>query len=120
LQKAVSVLLALALVSTTMVFYGTVIDNRWYKIIAVEGGSMEPTFGQGDAIVLLPPPEEMVEGLIVTLLVEDQLVTHRVVRVSNGKIITQGDANDHPDGWDDPRVVGRHLFTIPLLGHLLD
>lgn len=109
------------IVAVALVGYGLT-DNRWYRIVAVEGASMQPTIGQGDAIVLVRPPEVLEEGQIITLQVDDLIVTHRVAEVNDdGSFVTQGDANQTVDDWDgtDVRVAGRVLFSIPGLGKVL-
>jgi signal peptidase I len=113
------VLLVLILCFGVFIGYGLV-DNRWYHVLTVEGGSMEPTIGWGDLIVITKPPEELKPGMIVTMQVKDKIVTHRVLQVD--PLITQGDANGAPDAWEseDVRVVGVVRFSVPSLGRLLD
>ena len=109
------------LIASVFVAYGTVIDNRWYTIVAIEGGSMTPTIQPGDAIVITRPPEQIEVGMILTLQVEGQVVTHRVVEVDASRFMTQGDANDAPDNWEGLNidVVGRYWFRLPWLGRFI-
>lgn len=111
-------LLVAAVVAAALVAYGLV-DNRWYKVVAIEGQSMSPTFEPGDAIVITRPPEVLEPGMVVTMEVDGQVVTHRVVGASaDGRPLTQGDANTVVDDWDgnDVRVVGVQRLHLPLLG----
>jgi signal peptidase I len=104
------------------VAYGTVVNNRWYTIVAIEGGSMQPTINQGDAIVITRPPATIEEGMILTMSIEGHIVTHRVVTVNpDGSLVTKGDANDAVDEWSgfEVRVIGRYRGRIPLLGRTL-
>jgi signal peptidase len=122
LDRVTTWVLTTMIVAVVLVGYGLT-DNRWYRIVSVEGASMQPTIGQGDAIVLVRPPAVLEEGQIVTLQVNGLLVTHRVVAVDeNGRFVTQGDANETVDDWEgtDLRVAGRVLFSVPGLGKLLD
>jgi signal peptidase I len=101
--------------------YG-VVDNRWYHVVAVKGGSMTPTIQAGDLIVITRPPQQIQPGMILTLEVDNSVVTHRVVQVNaDGSFITKGDANDVRDdfGGNTVRVVGQYQFRIPLLGGLI-
>lgn len=119
---ALTVLLLAATAFLLFVAYGTTVDNRWYKIVAIEGGSMAPAIEQGDAILITRPPATLKAGMVVVLQVERRLVTHRVVAVHrDGSLVTRGDANDHVDDWTnlDVRVVGVVQGHLPLLGRLL-
>lgn len=100
--------------------YG-VVDNRWYHVVAVKGGSMTPTIQAGDLIVVTRPPQQVQPGMILTLEVDHAVVTHRVVQVNaDGSFITKGDANDVRDDFsgNTVRIVGQYQFRIPLLGGL--
>lgn len=120
LLRFVDVALILAIGFTVFVGYGLA-DNRWYRIIAVEGESMRPTLVSGDAIVLTRPPAVLEPGMIVTLEVDGRVVTHRVVATDGSAFITRGDANDVDDDWRGVPVdvVGVQRARIPLLGRVL-
>jgi signal peptidase I len=114
------VLFGLVLVAG-FVLYG-MIDNRWYHVVAVEGGSMAPTIQPGDLIVITRPPARIEAGMILTLEVDGAVVTHRVVEVhDDGTYVTQGDANTTRDDFraNRVRVVGEYRFRIPWIGRLL-
>jgi signal peptidase I len=116
LVQGVAVVVAAFLV---FIAYGAYVDNRWYKIVEIRGISMEPTIHNGDAIVLTRPPSRIEVGMIVTLEVEGQIVTHRVVEVrDDGTFVTKGDANTHADDFTglDVRVVGVYRARIPEVG----
>ncbi len=113
--------LVAVLVFAVFLGYGLV-NNRWYHILAVTGGSMSPTIQAGDLIVITRPPQQVEPGMILTLEVDRSLVTHRVVQVNpDGSFVTQGDANDVRDEFSGNkiRVVGQYQFRIPLIGGLL-
>ncbi len=119
--RVVDALVVLAVVLVLFVAYGLV-DNRWYRIVAIEGGSMFPAIEAGDAIVLTRPPAALEAGMVVTLDVGGTVVTHRIVSVSDdGTFTTMGDANDVADDWDglSVDVVGIQRARIPFLGRLL-
>lgn len=118
----VRALLIAAIGLTLFVGYG-LIDNAWYRVLAVRGGSMQPTISPGDLIVITRPPDDVEEGMILTLQVDGAVVTHRVVAVRHdGTFVTQGDANDSRDDFsaNQVRIVGVYRFMIPWLGNLVD
>lgn len=71
------------------------------QVIVVTGGSMEPQFSAGDAIVVAPVPEQLAVGTVVTFQTSTGLVTHRIIanKTVNGQpyVQTKGDANDSAD-----------------------
>ena len=94
------------------------------KELAVLSGSMEPTIPVGSIVYVKPMEAEQLEpGDVCTFRLSDgsTLVTHRVVSIDheNRTLVTQGDANDVPDG-DLPfaQVVGKGVFHLPLLGFI--
>ncbi len=120
------VLLALALVGARLV------GLRVYSVLS---GSMEPTYHVGSVIyVKKVDPFTIKEGQVITFMLnETTIATHRVVAVvpdaddsSVVRFQTKGDANAAPDGSiDNPQslvhyrnVIGRPVFTIPLLGYV--
>jgi len=110
------------LVLGALVAYG-LMDNRWYKVVAVEGNSMAPAFHAGDAVVITRPPGHVEVGMVLMLEVDGDLVTHRVVEVEDdGSFVTKGDANDEPDDYslaESIHVVGRVRLHVPGLGELI-
>ena len=91
---------------------------------AVLSGSMEPTYHVGSLIYVADvEPEKIQVGDPMTFRISgDTLVTHRVIEKNEEEknFRTQGDANENPDGGTVAyaAVVGKPLFTIPLLGYL--
>jgi hypothetical protein len=90
--------------------------------------SMSPALRAGDAIVITPAPTRLQPGMIVTFEVAGDLVTHRIVEISeDGCIVTKGDANDQVDDWTDARgrriqlhgAAGIYRVRIPYLGYCL-
>lgn len=95
-----------------------------YTELAVLSGSMEPTIPVGSIVYVdkAVTGEELAEGDIVTYsLSSGTFVTHRVLSLDDEArtMITQGDANDAPDGSIEySRIVGRVDFHLPLLGFI--
>lgn len=94
------------------------------KNMAVLSGSMEPNIGVGALVVAREAePESLEVGDVITYrLSGDTLVTHRIIEINAAEknVLTQGDANDIPDGAPVPyeKIVGKVLFSVPLLGYL--
>ncbi len=92
--------------------------------LAVLSGSMEPTYHVGSLIyvVKVDPADIKVGDPITFNISADTMVTHRVVEIdeANQTFTTKGDANDTNDGTpvSFSNVVGKPLFSIPLLGFL--
>ncbi len=115
-------MLIAAIAITVFVAYG-LINNAWYHVLAVRGGSMEPAITAGDLIIISRPPEQVEVGQVLTLQVDGSIVTHRVVEVRpDGTFVTQGDANDTRDDFtaNDVHVVGEFRFSLPLIGMLIE
>ncbi len=109
----------IAAVALTVFIGAGILGNPWYHIVAIKGGSMEPTIMRGDLIIVTPPPETIEPGMILVMGVGDRMVTHRVVAVRpDGSLVTQGDANRIADDWQGMPITifGRYQFAIPALG----
>lgn len=101
----------------------------------VLSGSMEPTFGPGDMVVVYDVPASAIsEGDVVTYGEDEGEVpptTHRVVEVVEKEqgiaFRTKGDANEEADSSlvapervrGEVPTVGGHLFVIPLVGYVI-
>ena len=119
---ALRFLLIAAIAVTLFVAYGLV-NNAWYHVLVVRGGSMEPAISAGDLIVITRPPERIEVGQVLTLQVDGSIVTHRVVEVRpDGTFVTQGDANEARDDFsgNELHVVGEYRFSLPLLGAIIE
>ncbi len=114
-----------------------------FHVLVVRSGSMRPTLGVGDVVVVESvPPARIRAGEIVTFSDHTRagaLVTHRVVKIADpcprrpGQprgtarggadvcFVTKGDANHAPERWSVPATgtVGRYAASVPGLGRLL-
>ncbi len=96
--------------------------------LTVLTGSMRPTIEPGDLIVVRPvDPAALSVGDVVTFQPvsgDPTLVTHRIMALHHTggeltSLVTRGDANGADDAPIVPdQVMGRHLYTVPLIGHL--
>lgn len=116
--------ITLTLVYFSLAYFG-------HQALVVRSGSMEPTIPTGSILVLnlkpgLPPSQPIYKtGDIITFDISGEPNTHRIVKVERAYNLiyyqTKGDANQDPDEklvyQDD--VVGKKLFFIPKVGHLV-
>ena len=89
------------------------------KIYKVETGSMEKEIHRGDYILLFRKNQYKV-GDVVTYVVDDYFVTHRIIKIEDDKVITKGDANnaeDNPVNAD--QIVGKVVYYGGLLNYVI-
>ena len=93
-----------------------------YKEMAVLSGSMEPTIPVGSLVYVKPvEASELEAGDVCTYYLSDgeTFVTHRVLSIDPDAqtLVTQGDANESPDGdIQFSQVYGRADFHLLYLG----
>jgi len=112
------------LILLLFVVYGS-FENRWYRVLVARSGSMSPTFEAGDLIIVTaaPPPEKLTPGMVASFVIDGEIVTHRIVAVDNGCIVTKGDANKDIDFWSVPggcklhRVSAIYRGRLPYVGY---
>lgn len=92
-----------------------------YAVLEVVSGSMEPTIKIGDIIVINTKADDYESGDIITFYdVNGSFVTHRLVSIDNGKMITKGDANDSEDEeMNSNSIVGKYVTKINGAGKLM-
>jgi signal peptidase I len=118
-RRILDVALVAAVLLAVFVAYG-VVGNRWYHIVSIVSGSMEPAIATGSLVVVTPAPAVLEPGMVISFIGDGRLVTHRVVAVRpDGLPVTRGDANNVDDHFAKVTVVGRVAFSIPLLGFVL-
>lgn len=126
LQGLIALLLALLLACNLYLiimehFAGVVCPTVFgYSTAVVASGSMEPALCVDD-LILNHAQNGYKEGDIITFLSGSGLTTHRIVAVTEGGYVTQGDANNaaDPDIAPSDAVVGRVVGKIPHVGSAL-
>ena len=89
-----------------------------YTYFEVISGSMEPTIKVGDEI-FVKITKNVEENDIISFKEDGQIVTHRLIKIDDGKYTTKGDNNDSEDKpiyKND--IIGKVIFTIPYLGKI--
>jgi len=99
------------------------------RSLTVLSGSMRPTLGVGDVVVVerIDPREARVGDVVSFTDPEDprRILTHRVrdlaVEGPSVAFVTKGDANTAPERWRVPvtGTIGRVVYRVPLVGYLL-
>jgi signal peptidase len=115
----VSVLLLLVIAGLAFVYF-----SPDYDMYVVRSGSMTPAVEVGDMVITGPASGPFGGGIkpgtIVTYARGKELITHRIVSLENGILVTKGDASEDPDAQpvQMTQVVGVYLFKIPKLGYV--
>ncbi|MGB3411084.1 MAG: signal peptidase I [Microthrixaceae bacterium] len=96
--------------------------------LVIRSGSMEPTYGVGDVVlVATEPASEISQGQVVTRFDAPETadsLTHRVRQISragdNVEVETRGDANDKSEYWSvtSEERVGVVVASVPAIGLL--
>ncbi len=115
----------LALGTAALLFLAIMPLASGWRVVVVEGASMEPAIPFGGIELVSPSPQRLEPGEIVLYRNPDRpgrIVTHRVVAISDdGQFITtKGDANrdeDAPVASTD--VVGHYEGSLPFVGYAI-
>ena len=93
-----------------------------YAVLEVVSGSMEPTIKIGDIIVIDTKSKTYEIGDVITFYdTNGNFVTHRIVDIKGGKMITKGDNNKSPDeDMNIDHIVGKYIYKVPFLGSFLN
>lgn len=93
-----------------------------YAVLEVVSGSMEPTIKVGDIIVIDTHSKKYEIGDVITFYdTNGNFVTHRIVDIEGGKMITKGDNNKSVDeNMTIDHIVGKYIYKVPFLGAFLN
>lgn len=89
------------------------------KPVVVMSGSMEPEIAAGALAFIDTEEKDVKKGSIAAFEIEDQMITHRIVRKTSEGFVTKGDANSSIDPWriDESQIRGTTKFSIPGIGY---
>lgn len=87
----------------------------------VLSGSMEPSISTGSIVLVDTTEKDYRIGDIISYKIEDQIVTHRIVKMENGVYKTKGDSNEIEDSvsLNISQIIGKVKVSIPKLGYLI-
>ena len=84
-----------------------------YTFLEVVTGSMSGTIEIGDGIIVRLI-SEIKENDIIVYKKADNLITHRLIKIEEDRLITKGDANNVPDEpITKDMIIGKVIFIIP-------
>lgn len=106
------IVVALMLLVAGLIITPRALPPFGYHLIAIEGGSMSPTYVAGDVLIARAPTgEDLRAGVVVTVGDPGSLYTHRVMNVdASGAAQLQGDANATAD---PRRVTEADVYAVP-------
>lgn len=87
-----------------------------YTYFSTISGSMEDTINIDDYVIVKITDDVKVDD-IVTFKDDNMIITHRIVRVEEGKIVTKGDANNVEDKpISKEQVIGKVTYIARNIG----
>jgi signal peptidase I len=96
--------------------------NKTVPFLIVHGGSMSPSYQDGD-LIIARRCRGIFQGDVVIFRepVNHFLIVHRVIRSDTNLLITKGDANGGPDPnlLNSKEIVGKVWFRIPKIGLII-
>jgi signal peptidase len=94
---------------------------RGYRSFLVQSGSMEPTIMTGDVIIVKPELEYKKHNVVTFKDSSNHIITHRIMEIDNGHVVTKGDANRSIDNGNISlnQILGKVIFIIPKLGFFI-
>lgn len=124
-RKAVQIVLSLLLVLNLVILLlqgttGRALLQKAPALLPVSGGSMEPKYHDGDAILVVPAAFESLEtDDIVVFYRENQLIVHQIIARSDETLITKGTANSAPDApVSKEEYRAKAVCRLPLVGSI--
>lgn len=123
-------IVSLALIAVVVILAILIAGVRLFgvQVFTVLSGSMEPEIHTGSIIyvVEVEPEELQLKDVITYRLTGQTNSTHRIIDIQeeNGKLqfYTKGDNNNTADAKpiSEDKLIGKQVFSIPLLGYLLN
>lgn len=88
--------------------------------VTVVSGSMEPGIPIG-SLLLIQEQSEYMPGEIVTYAnSEGYSITHRIVSIEDGTVVTRGDSNNMSDpAFPKDQIIGKVQYVLPSVGAVL-
>lgn len=91
-----------------------------YGNAVVLSGSMEPEFTVNDWLIIHEQESYEVGDIITFIDNDNMLVTHRIIKINDDEIITQGDANNiHDKPISNEQIKGKVIKIVPKLGYII-
>ena len=91
-------------------------------MVIVDGNSMEPTYHQGDLIIIRSADFYQIGDIVAYKHLQmGKYVIHRIIGEELDRFILQGDNNSWTDGFQPTQaeIIGKHWIQIPKLGKVI-
>ncbi|MBQ9853987.1 MAG: signal peptidase I [Bacilli bacterium] len=89
-----------------------------YTIFEVASGSMQPAINQKD-LIIVKITDKIKLNDIITYKIEDDFITHRIIKIDGDTIYTKGDANTSEDYQiKKDKLIGKVVYVIPKFGFI--
>lgn len=101
------------------------VQARGDRLLSVQTGSMAPHIAKGSLVAVTRVPlKRLAVGDVVTYIDPrnaQKTITHRIIALPPGHVVTKGDANPSADPTiSRASVLGRVRFSLPYVGRVLD
>lgn len=97
-------------------FNNKYVSTFGYAMFEVASGSMQPAINQKDLIIVKKTNKIKVKD-IITYKVDDDFITHRIIKIDGNTIYTKGDANTSEDYQiKKEALIGKVVLIIPKFG----
>ncbi len=120
LRRTLSTILNITAFTLTITL--VLITISGYRLLIVTSGSMAPQINMGDIIVIDTNVNNITKEDVITFMVKDKIVTHRVIETfikeNRSYYLTKGDANKEVDPWvvRYDNILGKTIYSIPYIG----
>ncbi len=125
-KKGIGFYLEIAIFIFVFILVALISGQFKYYLSSIASDSMYPALKRGDGIIIKKLTDEEKNNLqvgdIIAFYDGDVIVTHRIVRIDNGReiqFITKGDNNDTKDITKQKKddIIGIVKIRIPLIGY---
>ena len=128
MRKKITFCCMLIVISIILLNFISIKSDKAFNIIGfrtftILTGSMYPKINPGDIVVVVNKNKvNLNKNDVITFRANNTIITHRIVDIKDSTYITKGDNNDVVDPFTvtDEDILGKVLFKIPKLGHLLE
>lgn len=113
---SILVIIAVTYAVQTKMLHKQIADIFGYTAFEVATGSMSGTIEIGD-LVIAKITDDVKENDIIVYEESNHYITHRLLEIKNGQLITKGDANNSEDmPISMEKVLGKVVAVIPKVG----
>lgn len=87
-----------------------------FRMYTVQTGSMEPKIKIGDYIIVKSSSNYKLGDIVTYKNKENEYITHRIIKINDDNIITQGDANNTSDNpIKKEQIIGKVVYIFKFI-----